>query len=68
MTWVWQGHYRSALSPPAPISEDAPQLTWREGHAQQYQVEVDSDFEMSMPGSGGQAMTLSIAAILDQET
>ncbi|MEM6583503.1 MAG: HEAT repeat domain-containing protein [Pseudomonadota bacterium] len=68
VTWVWRGDYRPSLSPTSPISEDALELTWREGHRQQYQVEVESDFEMSMAGTGGQAMTLSIAAILDQET
>lgn len=43
-------------------------LAWREGHAQQYRVLVESDFTMAMPGNASQAMSLQIAGILEQET
>ena len=43
-------------------------LAWREGHAQQYRVLVESDFTMALPGNASQAMSLQIAGTLEQET
>lgn len=49
--------------------EAANQLRWREGSSQQYDVVVDSSFEMTMPGAGsGQSMAVTTKAALDVRT
>lgn len=48
---------------------EAGQLQWREGSSQQYDVVVDSSFEMTMPGAGsGQSMAVKTNAVLDFRT
>ncbi len=44
-------------------------LQWRAGSVQQYDVLVDSSFEMTMPGaSSGQSMAVKVDAVLDYKT
>lgn len=50
-------------------TDSAVNLQWRAGSSQQYDVLVDSSFEMTMPGaSSGQSMAVKVDGILDYQT
>ncbi len=53
----------------AVTADPRPDLQWREGRSQQYDVRVDSTFLMTMPGAAsGEAMALHLDGVLEFQT
>jgi len=68
---LWRSSANLQPSNPGPTDTTATDygLQWREGRSQQYQVDIDSSFVMTMPGaSAGQTMNLLMAGLLEYRT